>query len=70
MTAPYMNTQPTGERTMTIKILKNDTCPSISGKSTLKYQIGADEFVGSATLPVSFYSGKPAFLRSLINLSR
>ena len=28
---------------MTIKILKNDTCPSISGKSTLKYQIGADE---------------------------
>ena len=27
---------------MTIKILKNDTCPSISGKSTLKYQIGAD----------------------------
>jgi hypothetical protein len=28
---------------MTIKILKNDSCPSISGKSTLKYQIGADE---------------------------
>ena len=28
---------------MTIKILKNDTCPSISGKSTLKYQIGADD---------------------------
>ena len=28
---------------MTIKIFKNDTCPSISGKSTLKYQIGADE---------------------------
>ena len=27
---------------MTIKILKNDTCTSISGKSTLKYQIGAD----------------------------
>ena len=27
---------------MTIKILKTDTCPSISGKSTLKYQIGAD----------------------------
>ena len=27
---------------MTIKILKNDTCPSISGKSTLKYQIGCD----------------------------
>ena len=28
---------------MTIKILKNDTCPSISGKSTLKYQISADD---------------------------
>ena len=28
---------------MTIKILKNDTCPSISGKSTLKYQIGAND---------------------------
>jgi hypothetical protein len=27
---------------MIIKILKNDTCPSISGKSTLKYQIGCD----------------------------
>jgi hypothetical protein len=27
---------------MTIKILKNDTCPSISGKSTLKYQIGSE----------------------------
>jgi hypothetical protein len=27
---------------MTIKILKNDICPSISGKSTLKYQIGCD----------------------------
>ena len=25
-----------------MKILKNDTCPSISGKSTLKYQIGAN----------------------------
>ena len=26
-----------------MKILKNDTCPSISGKSTLKYQIGAND---------------------------
>ena len=26
-----------------MNILKNDTCPSISGKSTLKYQVGADD---------------------------
>jgi hypothetical protein len=53
---PTKKAKTNGTPKTTIKVLKEDTCPTSSGKSTLGYQVGTDDS-GAIHLKVSSNDG-------------
>ena len=38
---------------LNVHVLKNGTCPTLSGRGSLKYEIGADEASASLAIPAA-----------------
>jgi hypothetical protein len=60
--------RPVAEEASTVRILKRATCPSVSGKSTLCFEVGVDEKVKALQLRVVSNSGRGCFSQAWVKV--